>query len=125
MLSALFNERVTIRRATARSARNKITFTQLVDSTGFPLTVNCRISTKKRRLFTTTGNEKESDAQMAFRSDRDPQLQDEDLIVRTNGETYRIESIDREQQLGTKIEAGRASLRRVTDIVPKDKHDGN
>ena len=121
MLSLLFNERVTVRRATARNARNEVTQTQLVDSTGFPLTVKCRISTRKRRLFTTPGNEKESDATMAFRSDREPILKDEDLIVRKNGETYRIESIDREEQLGTKIEAGRATLRRVEDIVPGDK----
>ena len=81
MLSLLFNERVTIRRVTARTARNEATQTQLVDSTGFPLTVKCRISTRKRRLFTTPGNEKEGDATMAFRADREPILKDEDLVV--------------------------------------------
>lgn len=122
MLGVLFNEAVTVRRATTRSARNAVTYEQVLDSTGFPLTIKCRLERRGRRIFATTGNEKESDAQMAWRDKVDITLRDEDLIVTKTGETFKVLSIERQKKLGTAVDYGRAQLRRSDTVVPEDKH---
>lgn len=123
MLGVLFNETVTVRRAIARTARNEVTYEQVLDETGFPLTLKCRLERRGRRIFTAAGNEKESDAQLAYRSSGlKIELKDEDLIVTSKGEAFKILSIERQNQLGTAIEYGRAQLRRTELPVPEDKH---
>ena len=121
MLGVLFNESVTVRRAIARTARDKITYQQVLDSTGFPLTLKVRLDRRGRRIFALTGHEKESDAQMVWKDTALIVVQDEDLIVTSAGETFKVMSIDRQTQLGTAIEYGRAQLRRTETPVPEDK----
>lgn len=122
MLGALFNESVTVRRAIARTARDKVTYQQVVDSTGFPLTLKCRLERRGRRIFALTGNEKDSDAQMVWRDGGDITLKDEDLVVTSKGETFKVISIERQKKLGTAVDYGRAQLRRTETPVPEDKH---
>jgi hypothetical protein len=124
MLGVLFNTKVTVRRAQVggRTARNAVTYEQLVDSTGFPLTLKCRLERRGRRIFSTTGHEKESDAQMVWRDTATVEIKDEDLIVTTKGETFKVMSVERQTKLGTAVGYGRAQLRRTEIPVPGDKH---
>lgn len=120
MLEALYNETVTLRRATARDGRNEVTWAQVTDETGGALRLRGRLSRRARRIFGTDVSSQESDAQFVYKVGDSPELRDEDLIVTSRGEVWKILSIDREAHLGTGIEWGRASLRRHAREVPPD-----
>lgn len=122
MLDIFYNEEITIRRAAGRDGRNQITYQQVVDGTGGALRIRCRVTHRARRIYALDGTQKEIDAEMVYRDGAYPNLKDEDLIVRADGEVLRVESVNRETMIGTGINYARAFLRVTKMPVPADPH---
>lgn len=125
MLDVTFNETVTLRRASARDARNKITWQEVLDESGGPLRLKCRIERRRRRIFSQDGVEREIDATMAYRKTSAPDLRLEDVMVTQSGEAFKITGLDELAILFGTATYGRAELRRTREVMPADQHAGN
>lgn len=122
MLDALYDEKVTLRRPSARDSRNKSEYVQVLDEGGGAIEISCRIERNARRVFNTDGVELVVDATMAYRADLSPELKTEDIIVTKSKETFKVLRSSKAKQLFSKVSYGRAELALTRTQVPEDVH---
>lgn len=123
MLDVLFNESITIRRPTGRTAANAITYEQAKNEDGTGIVVRCRIEETRRRVIGTDGIQTESDATMVFRVNGNPVIGLEDVVIRDSGTAYRVIGINAQQAIGTPYKYARLDLALTKQLVPEDEED--
>ncbi len=123
MLSALFNETVTVRREASRDLKNAIVYAEVLDSIGGPINVRCKIERRKRNSRTIEGVEKTVDGRMIFRTDRNlPELKMHDLIFTKKNEVFEIVGIESDAVLFSGGGYGRVDLSFTRQTVTDDQH---
>lgn len=101
MLGALFNDEVSVRRLTgARDGHGKPTLKVMTEEgTDVPFFVRCYVERRRTMARTAQGGTKVVDAQLVYNADDAPLriLEDDLLVVRTSGETFRVTSLDEQK----------------------------
>lgn len=126
MLDAIFDETVTLRRAQKRGVKGDVTFAEVLDGTGGPLPIPCKIERRRKRTYTKDGQTGEVDGTLICRrtSEDFPEIALEDLLVTKTGEAFKVASLDEDLALFSTDKYLKIGLIRTTLPVPADKQDG-
>lgn len=123
MLDLLMTDHVTLRRPVpgSREASGKVQLQQVldVDETGLYLT--CKFQARGRRIVDSKGVESRSDATLLYRVTDKPELRIDDIVVTSDGRSWRVAGLDTEKALFSTVSYGRADLMRSDRAVPPDK----
>ncbi len=123
MLSATFNETVTVRREASRNIKNEIVYAEVLDSVGGPVDVRCRIERRRRNARVVEGVEKTVDGRMLFRTDRNlPELKMHDLIFTKRNEVFEVVGIESDTVMFSGGGYGRVDLSFTRQPVTDDQH---
>ena len=96
----------------------------LEESTAAPLPLKCKIEEVAARSVTQQGSEQTNDATLLYRVGTAPALYAEDLVVLEDGRQFRVNRIETNRPVGSRVTYGRATLSRSKVAVPKVKNFG-
>lgn len=123
MLDAFMGEKVSIFRVKSRSTEGKNEYEELEDSEG-PIRMRARFERKVVRAYSQGKLEKTGDARMWWRAIDGDVPQEDDLIVTSRNEVYRILTIETEAPLGISRKYSLATLSFSEEEVPEPAHTG-
>jgi hypothetical protein len=121
MIGLMLTDRASIRKPSVRSARNKVTYSNVTDASGGLLFLPCKFDRRKRTIRNRDGHEIAVEATMTYIVTDYPELRYNWLVVDTSdGKVYRVLEIAQDEQHGSGSNIATANLTMTRQEVPVD-----